>query len=147
MNKNKLSITVVLATILYVTTTLYFNRIEIIEHSRVSKYNVLNSLKGISLSKVLTLLNIGNSGDKNSKDLAAFSTKDIIKYTLSEADKEKILEAAKPLSPIDRAKVSDYIDSSYKESILKAFTLIKIRLGNEQFDKIKEILKTVEAQK
>ena len=67
-------------------------------------------------------------------------SKDNIKSKLSLADKEKILNAATKLSPVDYAKIKKYIESEDSEEGIKmAMKLLKERLAEKDYNKVREV--------
>lgn len=67
-------------------------------------------------------------------------SKDDIKSKLSLADKEKILNAATKLSPVDYAKIKKYIESEDSEEGIKmAMKLLKERLSEKDYNKVREV--------
>lgn len=81
-----------------------------------------------------------NKADKQKKEVEEISTfNEIInkKSELTPFDKERLLAVSKKLSPIDQAKINDYLKDS--NLIKNAINLFRDRLSEAEFDDIKDI--------
>ncbi|NLP27771.1 MAG: hypothetical protein GX370_03210 [Clostridia bacterium] len=66
------------------------------------------------------------------------SSEIIDKLTISE--KTKLLALRQKISPVDYAKINNYLlDENSTRGIIKTFALLKARLSQEDYDKIKDI--------
>lgn len=78
------------------------------------------------------------SGNLESSDGApVFNTE--VKYELTDSDKERILTAAKKLSPIDYEKINTYMKYINDTNAKSAINLLRDRLSDKDFEKIKDI--------
>lgn len=87
--------------------------------------------------------NINNSGKATAtatETLSVFKvSKDDIQSKLSLADKEKILNAAMKLSPVDYARIKQYVElENSEEGIRKSMKLLKERLSEKDYNKVRE---------
>ena len=64
-----------------------------------------------------------------------------INESLTLSDKAKLLSVASKLSAIDYEKVNKYIESGKDEDIKNAIKLLKERLSEKDYDKVKEVAK------
>jgi hypothetical protein len=71
------------------------------------------------------------------KEAAVFNTE--ARYELSEADKERILTASKKLSPLDQEKINTYLKYISDINAKNAINLLRDRLADKDFEKIKDI--------
>lgn len=139
MSKKFLSILVIMLTALYVTSALYLNGLEIEVPFKAKVHSVSAAVKSIDIYSLLKISPQNSSKKSNNEDLAVFSDKIKEKYYLSDNDKEVILKVSAELSPIDKAKVFDYVRSEYLDSIFQAVNIIKARLDETSFNEVKPL--------
>jgi hypothetical protein len=61
------------------------------------------------------------------------------KYNITDEDMERLLSAAKKLSPIDQVKVNSYLEGIGEGDVISAVNLMKDRLSDKEFEKIQEV--------
>jgi hypothetical protein len=61
------------------------------------------------------------------------------KYNITDEDMERLLSAAKKLSPIDQVKVNSYLEEIGEGDVISAVNLMKDRLSDKEFEKIQEV--------
>lgn len=142
MSKRFLSILVIMLTVFYVTCTLYLSGLEIEVPLKAKIHSVSAAVKSIDIYSLLKISKQNSSEKGNNEDLAVFSNNKMKeKFYLPEYDKEVILKVAAELSPIDKAKVFDHVNSEYLDDIFQAVNIIKVRLDKKSFDEVKPLWK------
>jgi hypothetical protein len=80
---------------------------------------------------------IDNKTKTNDKEVTVFNTE--ASYVLTEEDKERILTLSKKLSPLDQEKINTYLKYISDVNAKNAINLLRDRLSDKDFEKIKEI--------
>jgi hypothetical protein len=80
---------------------------------------------------------IDNKTKINDKEVTVFNTE--ASYVLTEEDKERILTLSKKLSPLDQEKINTYLKYISDVNAKNAINLLRDRLSDKDFEKIKEI--------
>jgi hypothetical protein len=80
---------------------------------------------------------IDNKTKTNDKEVTVFNTE--LSYVLTEEDKERILTLSKKLSPLDQEKINTYLKYISDVNAKNALNLLRDRLSDKDFEKIKEI--------
>jgi hypothetical protein len=73
------------------------------------------------------------------KDIPVFNSTSYNNMKITSYDFEKITHISSELSSIDQAKVNSFLANSDAEGVKNALKLIKTRLGDEDFELIKDI--------
>lgn len=86
-----------------------------------------------------------NGNDNPSKrDIPVFKvSRAEINDSLTLSDKAKLLSIASKLSAVDYEKVRKYLESGTDEDVKKAIKLLKERLSEKDYDRVKEVAKKV----
>ena len=102
-----------------------------------------NSKKNNENSNSATIKNRDQNEDQNTltkKDAAVFKvSKGDIKGMLSLSDKQKIFAIALKLSASDYNRIKGYLEDGDDESIVKALKLLKDRLSEKDYEKLKTV--------
>jgi hypothetical protein len=142
------SILVISLTVIYVTITLYLNEYKLVETSSIKIRQVISNIKNINIEKVLKLNNnqrvqydpVKQSSPVEAKNYNQVSEFNVdVQHELTEEDKERLLLAANKLSPIDQVKINNYLENSENGGIKNAVSLLRDRLSDKDFEKIKNI--------
>jgi hypothetical protein len=82
-------------------------------------------------------VSIDNKTKTNEKEVTVFNTE--ASYVLTEEDKERILTLSKKLSPLDQEKINTYLKYISDVNAKNAINLLRDRLSDKDFEKIKEL--------
>ncbi|MCM8709747.1 hypothetical protein M2651_01760 [Clostridium sp. SYSU_GA19001] len=152
MNKKFLSAIIIIATMIYVAVALYFSKpfgnIDI----KFKFPNLVQIIKNIDVKTVFIQKNsskivhdnVEQVSDimvdiKSKTDGAVQNINNENTYKLSYSDREKLLGYAKILSPIDQAKIIEYLKDLDKADVKSVFKLFKTRLTDKDYEKFKAI--------
>lgn len=107
----------------------------------------IDSKKPISKNKEKNLQEYNNSTENNTsnssaQDVPVFKvSRSKIKDSLTLSDKSKLLGVASKLSAVDYDKVNKYLQSGSDEDVKNTIKLLKERLSDKDYDKVKEVAK------
>lgn len=159
------SILVIIFTMIYSCTMLYLNKDYISEKYKEKKINIFESIKNFNVQTILnkeakdaeaamkkaeseTTPNATpkkvlpkNTAVDDEKTTSSNNSINKEKFKLTPSDREKMLDFAKALSPIDQNKIEEYIRDVNDADLLSALNLFKKRFSDKEYERLKNIEK------
>lgn len=157
MSKKFSSIIIIVITMIYVSVMVYLNKsyenidikLKVLSIFESIKINIGNVFRQKNNPKIIykdmeqgseIIVDIKPSVPAVSQYISEDSSiKKKVKYKLSYSDKEKLLGYAKKLSPIDQAKINEYLKDLDTADVENTLSLLKTRFTDKEYEKLKVI--------
>lgn len=106
---------------------------------RKAKLNRMNENQIEYINEIKSNEDSSLKDESTVKEVSSIIQSDAQKYKITSLEKERLLNLARKLAPIDQAKIENYLKNQDESDVIKTLSLLKERLTDSEYEKLKDL--------